>query len=63
MRERAKNAHKIREREEEMRGNAGYAQKSHRGGEGIAGKSPIRAQVMRKRRRVARKCRIRAKGS
>ncbi|MCM3323984.1 hypothetical protein [Cytobacillus kochii] len=62
MRERAKNAHKIREREEEMRGNAGYAQKSHRGGEGIAGKSQTRAQVMRERKRIARKYRIRAKG-
>ncbi|MEA1854865.1 hypothetical protein U9M49_17300 [Cytobacillus sp. OWB-43] len=46
-----------------MRGNAGYAQKGHRGGGGIAGKSQMRAQVMRKRRRITRKSQIHAKES
>ncbi|WP_404293311.1 hypothetical protein LG276_01920 [Cytobacillus kochii] len=44
-----------------MRANAGYAQKSHRGGGGNARKSQKRAQVMRERRRIARKSQIRAK--
>ncbi|MEK5108375.1 hypothetical protein MHI57_16960 [Cytobacillus sp. FSL K6-0129] len=63
MRARAKNAHKLREREKELRANARYAQKRYRGSRGNARKSKICAQVMRKRRRIARKSQIRAKES
>ncbi|MEK5428422.1 hypothetical protein ACFOST_13005 [Cytobacillus kochii] len=56
-----KYTHKLREREEELRAKAGYAQKRYREGGGNARKSQKRAQVMRKRRRIARKSQIRAK--
>ncbi|MEK5100754.1 hypothetical protein MKX83_01935 [Cytobacillus sp. FSL M8-0252] len=44
-----------------MRAYTGYAQKRYRGSRGNARKSQKRAQVMRKRRRIARKSQIRAK--
>ncbi|MEK5100753.1 hypothetical protein MKX83_01930 [Cytobacillus sp. FSL M8-0252] len=56
-----KYTHKLREREEELRENVRYAQKRYRGSRGNARKSQICAQVMRKRRRIARKCQIRVK--
>ncbi|WP_404293313.1 hypothetical protein LG276_01925 [Cytobacillus kochii] len=45
MRERAKYAHKIREREEELRAKARYAQKRYRGSREITHKSQIGLQV------------------